>query len=116
MKRLLLIWGTLLIVGSVLGAWVAFGADVSLVWDANTEPGVQYRIYASRYAQEYDFTTPLYEGAATSCTVVVDASAEYKFVARAFLIGSTGQVYESGNSNEVVHAVVIWTNPNLRVQ
>jgi len=110
MKRLLLV---LLIIGF---ASFASAAEVGLAWDANTEPGVQYRIYASRYAQEYDFTTPLYEGAATSCTVVVDASAEYKFVARAFLIGASGQVYESGNSNEVVHAVVIWENPNLRIQ
>jgi len=94
----------------------AFGADVKLAWDANTEPDVQYRVYAARYAQDYDYTAPLYDGAATSCTVIVDASAEYKFVARAYLVGASGQVYESGNSNQVVHAVVVWTNPNLRVE
>jgi len=53
MKRLLLV---LLIIGF---ASFASAAEVGLAWDANTEPGVQYRIYASRYAQEYDFTTPL---------------------------------------------------------
>ena len=116
MKRLLLIWSALLIVGSVLGAWVAFGADVSLAWDANTEPGVQYRVYAARYAQEYNFTTPLFDGASTSCTVIIDNSAEYKFVVRAYIIGASGKIYESGNSNEVLHAVVIWENPNLRIQ
>jgi len=110
MKKLFLI----LIV--LLFAVPVFSADVKLAWDENLEAGVQYRIYAVRYAQDYDFTVPLYDGAATSCTVVVDASAEYKFVARAYLIGASGQVYESGNSNQVVHAVVIWTNPNLRVQ
>jgi len=68
------------------------------------------------YAQDYDYTAPLYDGVATSCTVIVDANAEYKFVARAYLVGSSGQVYESGNSNQVVHAVVIWENPNLRIQ
>ena len=100
----------------LLFAVSAGAADVRLAWDANTEPNVQYRIYAARYAQDYDYNTPLYDGAATSCTVIVDASAEYKFVARAYLVGASGQVYESGNSNQVVHAVVIWQNPNLRVE
>ena len=110
MKKLFLI----LIV--LLFAVPVFSADVKLAWDKNLEAGVQYRIYAVRYAQDYDYTAPLYDGAATSCTVVVDASAEYKFVARAYLVGDSGQVYESGNSNQVVHAVVVWENPNLRVQ
>ena len=101
---------------SMLFFSVANAADVKLAWDKNLEAGVQYRIYAARYAQDYDYTAPLYDGAATSCTVIVDASAEYKFVARAYLVGASGQVYESGNSNQVVHAVVVWTNPNLRVQ
>ena len=110
MKKLLLILTILLFTVP------AFSADVKLAWDKNLEAGVQYRIYAARYAQDYDYTAPLYDGAATSCTVIVDASAEYKFVARAYLVGASGQVYESGNSNQVVHAVVVWTNPNLRVQ
>ena len=112
MKKLILILSILLLAM----AMPTFAAEVGLAWDANTEPDVQYRIYATRYAQDYDFTTPLYDGAATSCTVIVDASAEYKFVARAYIVGASGQVYESGNSNQVVHAVVVWTNPNLRVQ
>ena len=106
----------LLILAILFFAVPAVAADVNLAWDANTEPDVQYRIYAARYAQDYDYSAPLYDGAATSCTVIVDASAEYKFVARAYIVGASGQVYESGNSNQVVHAVVVWINPNLRVQ
>jgi len=100
----------------LLFAVSAGAADVKLAWDANTEPDVQYRVYAVRYAQDYDYTAPLYDGAATSCTVTIDASAEYKFVVRAYIIGASDKIYESGNSNEVVHAVVIWQNPNLRVE
>ena len=112
MKKLLLV----LAVAVLFFAVPAFGADVKLAWDANTEPNVQYRVYAVRYAQDYDYTAPLYDGAATSCTVTIDASAEYKFVVRAYIIGASDKIYESGNSNEVVHAVVIWQNPNLRVE
>ena len=112
MKKIFLI----LTVTILLFAVSAGAADVRLAWDANTEPDVQYRVYAVRYAQDYDYTAPLYDGAATSCTVTIDASAEYKFVVRAYIIGASDKIYESGNSNEVVHAVVIWTNPNLRVQ
>jgi len=110
MKKLLLILTILLFTVP------AFSADVKLAWDTNTETDVQYRVYAARYAQDYDYTTQLYDGAATSCTVTIDASAEYKFVVRAYIIGASDKIYESGNSNQVVHAVVIWTNPNLRVQ
>ena len=34
----------------------------------------------------------------------------------AYIVGESEKVYESGNSNQVVHAVVIWQNPNLRVE
>ena len=42
MKKLLLV----LAVAVLFFAVSAFGADVRLAWDANTEPDVQYRVYA----------------------------------------------------------------------
>ena len=97
-------------------ATFAIAGQVTLQWDANTEPVTGYRIYASRIGQPYDYTAPLYDGTATSATIEIANAAEYKFVARAYLVGESGDVYESGNSNEVKHAIVVWTNPNLRVQ
>jgi len=110
MKKLLLV---LLILFFTAPAWAA---EVDLAWDANSEPNVAYRLYAAQYAQDYDYSTPLYDGAATTCTVIVQDNAEYKFVVRAYLVGASGAIYESGNSNQVVHAVIVWENPNLRVQ
>ena len=89
---------------------------MSLAWDANAEPNVKYHLYAAQYDEVYDYTTLLYDGTATSCTIAIKANAEYKFVVRAYLLGATGTVYESGNSNQVIHAVIIWDNPNLRTQ
>ena len=91
------------------GAWAA---EVNLAWDpcANV---TGYRIYAAELHADYDYTTPLYQGTATTCTVVVPDTVEMKFVARAYL-DSEGRVYESANSNQVTHAVVVWDNPNLR--
>ena len=99
-----------------LFATAAIAGEVTLAWDANIEPVTGYRIYGARIADAYDFTAPLYEGSATSCTIEIANAAEYKFVARAYLVGESGAVYESGNSNEVKHAIIVWTNPNLRVQ
>ena len=90
--------------------------QVTLMWDANTEDVTGYRIFAARMSGEYDYTNPLYEGEATSCTIEIENVAEYKFVARAYLIGESGTIYESANSNEVKHAIIVWENPNLRVQ
>ena len=101
---------------ALLIAAQALAGQVTLQWDANTEPVTGYRIYAARIDQPYDFTAPLYDGTATSATIEIANAAEYKFVARAYLVGESGDVYESGNSNEVKHAIVVWTNPNLRVQ
>ena len=101
---------------ALLIAAPALAGQVTLQWDANTEPVTGYRIYASRIGQPYDYTAPLYDGTATSATIEIANAAEYKFVARAYLVGESGDVYESDDSNEVKHAIVVWTNPNLRVQ
>lgn len=101
---------------ALLIAAQALAGQVTLKWDENTDPVTGYRIYASRIGQPYDYTAPLYDGTATSATIEIANAAEYQFVARAYLVGESGDVYESGNSNEVKHAIVVWTNPNLRVQ
>lgn len=97
-------------------ASMVFAADVNLAWDASTEPVSGYRIYGARHNDAHDFSAPVYDGAATTCTVVIPNAAEYKFIARAYIVGDSGAIYESGDSNQVQHAVVVWTNPNLRVQ
>jgi hypothetical protein len=110
MKKLFLILFTLLI------ASPALAGQVTLQWDANAEPVSGYRIYAALVGEPYDYTSPLYDGTATSATIEIANAAEYKFVARAYLVGDSGAVYESGDSNEVKHAIVVWANPNLRVK
>ena len=99
-----------------LCAATASAADVTLKWDAPEGKISGYRIYAVPVPEAYDYEIPLHEGTATSCTVGIDSNIKLKFVARAFLIGDSGEVYESANSNEVRHAVVVCTNPNLRVE
>jgi len=112
MKKVLFV--LLIILG--LMALPVEAADISLAWDANDVAPSGYRIYAANASGDFDYTTPLYEGVATTCTVTVADSVELKFVARAYLIGTEGAVYESADSNVVQHAVVVWSNPNLRVQ
>lgn len=111
MKKTLL--AVILLIFSI--ATYSQAAEIKLAWDA--APGVTgYRIYGATVSEPYNFSTPLYEGGSTSCTVIVPESKEYKFVARAYLIGESGVIYESGNSNQVQHAIVLWQNPNLRLQ
>lgn len=100
----------------VLCTSITFAGEVTLAWDANDPTPTGYRIFAAKFGESYDYSNPLYEGEATSCTVEITNAAEYKFVARAYVIGASGEVYESDDSNEVKHAIVVWTNPNLRVQ
>ena len=102
----------LLIVMAVFAASGANAAEVNLAWDP-CENVTGYRIYAAELHADYDYTAPLYQGTATTCTVVVPDTVEMMFVARAYL-DSDGRVYESANSNQVTHAVVVWDNPNLR--
>lgn len=113
MKKLIWIF---LIVFIFLLPVTAYAGQVNLAWDENTETVSGYRVYATPYDQPFDYSTSIYEGSATTCSVVVQDNTELKFVARAYLIGESGAIYESEDSNQVQHAVVVWVNPNLRIQ
>lgn len=73
--------------------------EVKLAWDANDQTPTGYRIYQRLEGQSYDGAQPVWEGAATSCTVYNLAyETTYYFVVRAYS-GDT----ESGDSNEVTY-------------
>jgi PKD repeat protein len=74
--------------------------QVSLAWDANSEPDLAgYRVFCREDGQSYNYNTPAWEGTTTSCTIDgLDETKTYWFVARAF------DTYglESSDSNELV--------------
>ena len=73
----------------------ARAADVTVAWDANSEPDLAgYRLYRRAYDGTYDYTTPIWEGTETRATV--DVPIQSAFVVRAF--DDAGNV--SGDSNE----------------
>lgn len=98
MKRAILFFA-IIFIGVVASS---HAGQVTLQWDANAEPVTGYRIY-SRTGADYG-TVPAWEGTATTCTITVPDGVETAFVARAYVVGQlTGDVVESGNSNEVTN-------------
>jgi hypothetical protein len=79
----------------------AYCFEVSLAWDANTEPELAgYRIYYRSEGQNYDYSNPAWEGTTTSCKVTSrdpDDTTTYYFVARAHDVYGN----ESENSNQL---------------
>ncbi len=75
--------------------------DITLAWDANTEPDLAgYRIFVRAEGESYDYSQPDWEGTETTCTITGLADgANYYFVARAFDTSNN----ESGDSNEVLY-------------
>jgi hypothetical protein len=113
-KMLKAITAMLLILTLFAGA--ALAADVQLAWDAVDPAPTGYRIYMAPAGQAYDYDNPIYDGNALSATVVIpNYNAEFKFVARAYLITPEGAEYESVDSNEVRHAIVMVVQ-NLRIE
>ncbi len=82
----------------------AYGLDVVLTWDANTETDLAgYRVFYREDGQSYDYNNPAWEGIQTTCTIYsLDDGTGYYFVARAF--DTWGN--ESGDSDEVTYTVV----------
>ena len=69
--------------------------DVTLAWDASAAAD-GYRIFYRAEGQNYNYTSPAWEGTGTTCTISgLDESTTYHFVARAYNVQG-----ESGNSNE----------------
>lgn len=78
---------------------VAFGRDVTLAWDPNSEEDLAgYRIFCRQQGQNYDYENSAWEGTATTCTIPnLNDGVIYCFVARAFDTNAN----ESSDSNEV---------------
>jgi PKD repeat protein len=69
--------------------------DVTLAWDSSSGSD-GYRLFYREDGQNYDYTSPDWEGTGTTCTISgLDESTTYHFVVRAF-----NDYGESGNSNE----------------
>ena len=78
---------------------ITSAAQVTLVWNENSEDDLAgYRIFCREDGQDYDYSTPAWEGTETTCTIFdLNNDTNYSFVARAYNIDGN----ESGNSNEV---------------
>ena len=71
-------------------------AEIGLAWDASSTPVDGYRMFCREQGENYDYTRPVWEGSALTCTIYdLDEYVMYYFVVRAYN-GSA----ESGNSNE----------------
>ena len=82
-------------------ASVAHGFDLSFAWDANTEPDLAgYRVFYRQEGQNYDYTTPAWQGTETTCTIAgLDDNFIYYFVSRVYDIYGN----ESENSVELCY-------------
>ena len=88
----------------------AFGAQVKLAWDQNTETDLAgYRVFFKSYGQAYDYSAPIWEGTETTCSVEIDRTGD--FVVRAFNVAG----HESGDSNEVAQSIAPAAPQNLLI-
>jgi hypothetical protein len=77
---------------------IVFASSVTLEWSPNSEPDlVGYRVFARDWNGNYNYTQPVWEGTAVTCTILVDGYKLPHFVARAYDL----EGFESGDSNEV---------------
>jgi hypothetical protein len=75
----------------------AFGANVTLRWDANNPAPEGYRVFARESGQPYHYNHPIWESNQTTCTLIgLTQDVTYHFVVRAF----DGNL-ESADSQEV---------------
>ena len=81
-------------------AVIASAAEIRLAWDASSTPVDGYRVFCREQGENYDYTYPVWEGSALTCTIYdLDEHAMYYFVVRAY--NDSG---ESGDSNEACSA------------
>jgi len=72
----------------------AHAAQVTLAWDAASRAD-GYRLFYRQDGQSYNYSSPAWEGAGTTCTVDLDSDATYYLVVRSY-----NAYGESANSNE----------------
>ena len=81
----------------VASATLAFGANVTLRWDANDPAPEGYRVYVREDGASYNYGTPIWENDQTECTLTgLTEGTTYYFVVRAY----DGDL-ESADSEEV---------------
>ena len=97
--RLLLHFFLVTVVLSFLPTVSSGATQVTLAWDANSEPDLEgYRLYSRQVNQVYNYASPACDSFDTSCTVYdLEDSVEYCFIVRAYDIDGN----ESSDSNEV---------------
>ena len=101
------IFGLFSVITFVLASLVfpqnACAVDITLAWDANSEPDLDgYRIFYRQQGESYSYNHPDWVGGCTetTCTIYgLDDNTTYYFVARA--VDEEGN--ESTNSNEVCY-------------
>lgn len=80
-------WGTLLsvLIITTTAATAAFGAHVTLRWDANYPAPEGYRVFARQNGASYNYNTPIWEDTLTECTLIgLTEGTTYHFVVRAY--------------------------------
>jgi len=76
---------------------IASAASISLAWDPNNPPPLEYQVFLRKSGQAYSYGSPAWHGTATQCTLDnLDDGQTYYVVARAY-----SGTDESADSNEV---------------
>ncbi len=69
----------------MIGVTHAYGASVSLRWDANDPTPDGYRVFVRENSQDYDYDHPIWEDSVTTCSLSgLVVGVTYHFVVRAF--------------------------------
>jgi hypothetical protein len=85
---------------------ILHASQVTLAWDPSDSDVEGYNLYMRVEGQTYDYTSPVWSGPSTTCTIDQLEDNTYYFVARAYAASD-----ESIDSNEVEYKVVVNTAP-----
>jgi predicted secreted protein len=83
-------------------ASILYAGQVTFAWDANSPEPDGYHIFKRVENQSYDYSSPVWSGTATTCSIDELKANTYYFVARAY-----AGMAQSGDSNEVEFKVVV---------